>query len=313
MQKIILIFILIIFNLYAKNNTNIPILLDNTDYKIYVKPDGNLAFLGCYADALKFNSNGLAPVSLEGDTWTFINDTGQKINKKTFDSIDEFATNGLAAASKNGQYGYIDINGNWIIKPKFDEAYKFDTVENNLSLAMAWIGEKHGYINQKGEWIIKPIFGSHYDTGFENGVAMVSPENSSLYGLIDSHGKWILAPKYDWDTSGDVKTHKGHFTLMENEKWGVIDTQGKWIVKPKYDYIIGAVSNAYIVELRKKKYVINLKDKFIEKVEESNEIKNVNGNYIYESLNLVINKKLGELLTKTNDCNEFIKQAKNLK
>ncbi|MFZ3052382.1 MAG: WG repeat-containing protein [Sulfuricurvum sp.] len=296
MVKIILILILVMLNLYATSNQYLPILIDNSNYKIYVNSDGSLAFSDCFTDALPFNSNGMAPVSLDGETWIFVNYKGQKINKKTFDSIDEFASNGLAAASKNGQYGYIDINGQWIIKPKFDEAYKFDTVDNNVSLAMAWIDEKHGYINQKGEWIIKPIFGSHYDTGFENEVAMVSPVNSSLYGLIDTKGKWILKPQYEWDTAGDIQIYKGHFTLMKNGKWGVINAQGKWIIEPKYEYILSAEKNGYIVERNNKKIFIPLKEKCELKTNKTEIVKN--------------NKVLSALLIKTDNCDEFLKQAK---
>lgn len=283
-------------NIYAKSNQTLPILIDNSNYKIYVNSDGNLAFSACFTDALPFNSNGIAPVSLDGDSWIFVNYKGQKINKMTFDSVDEFAINGLAAASKNGQYGYIDMKGLWVIKPKFDEAYKFDIVDNNLSLAMVWIDERHGYINQKGEWVIKPLFGSHYDTGFENGVAMVSPVNSSLYGLIDTKGKWILKPQYEWDTAGDIQTYKGHFTLMKNGKWGIMNALGKWIIEPKYDYILSAEKNGYMVERNNKKIFIQLKEKCELKTNEINAAKK--------------NKELSTLLINSDSCDEFLKRAK---
>lgn len=296
MIKIIVIYLLIMLNINAESNKKMPILMDTSNYKIFVSFTGDLAFLGCYADALPFNINGLAPVSLDGNSWVFINTDGKKIKSNSFESVDEYADNGLAAASVNGKFGFIDTNGKWVIKAKFDETYKFDSIDNNLSLAMAWIDEKHGYINQKGEWVIKPIFGSHYDTGFENGVAMVSPVNSSFYGLIDAKGNWILKPQYEWDTAGDIQTYKGHFTLIKNGKWGVVNTQGKWIVEPKYDYILSAEKNGYMVERNNKKIFIQLKENCELKTNKSEVVKNT--------------KALSVLLMKYDSCEEFLKQAK---
>lgn len=186
----------------------------------------------------------------------------------------------------------------------------FDSIENNISLAMAWIDEKHGYIDISGQWIIKPIFASHYDTGFENGVALVSPVNSSLYGMIDYNGKWILEPKYGWNTSGDVKTHKGHFTLMDKGRWGVVNSKGIWVIKPNYDFILGATANGYAVKLNNKEIFIDLKIKYKKETDKTNEIKKMNKNYTYGNSNLIISKKLGDLLIKTNNCEDFLKQVK---
>ena len=46
-------------------------------------------------------------------------------------------------------FGYIDKKGNWVIKPKFDEAEAFDK-----GIAEVVINDRYGYINTKGEQII---------------------------------------------------------------------------------------------------------------------------------------------------------------
>ena len=51
-----------------------------------------------------------------------IKDGSASIHK--FDFIDEFSE-GLAAARKNGLYGYIDTAGQWVIAPQFQEAEPF--------------------------------------------------------------------------------------------------------------------------------------------------------------------------------------------
>lgn len=51
----------------------------------------------------------------------------------------------------NNRYGYINKQGVFIIKPKFDKAYNF-----NAGLAKVKIGNKEGYINMDGDVVMEP-------------------------------------------------------------------------------------------------------------------------------------------------------------
>lgn len=60
---------------------------------------------------------------------------------------------GLAAVSIDGRYGYIDGRGETVIAPRFDLAGHF-----YQGLAEVLVGNKAGVINRKGEFVVEPKF-----------------------------------------------------------------------------------------------------------------------------------------------------------
>ena len=64
----------------------------------------------------------------------------------------------LFPACINGKCGFIDINGNWIIKPQF---YNCNGFGNNV-LAKVSVGdifhETYGYVNKKGDLVVEPVY-----------------------------------------------------------------------------------------------------------------------------------------------------------
>ncbi len=77
-----------------------------------------------------------------------------------FDRIKGFAENGLAAASyidkkaMSPKWGFIDSQGNWCIKPVYDDAGVFSV----NGLAPVKIGDFWGYIDTTGNMVIEPQF-----------------------------------------------------------------------------------------------------------------------------------------------------------
>ncbi len=69
-----------------------------------------------------------------GDQYPFIN--------------SEMVDGGLA-------YGYKSKNGNWLIKPEFDKAYRF---ENGIAWVRAKRGDRWlwGFINKEGKYVLEP-------------------------------------------------------------------------------------------------------------------------------------------------------------
>jgi len=69
-----------------------------------------------------------------------INVNKDKMDWYKFDYIDKFEE-GLAPARQNGKYGYIDISGQWIYSPQFEDARNFSE-----GLAAVKLNGKWGYI-----------------------------------------------------------------------------------------------------------------------------------------------------------------------
>ncbi len=89
----------------------------------------------------------------------------------------------------DGDFGYIDSNGEIVIPAIFDCAYEF-----REGLAVVRFGGFHtgkrGYINADGTMVISPSFSYAYS--FENGIACVIVDEKP--GYIDRTGEYIFGP-----------------------------------------------------------------------------------------------------------------------
>lgn len=94
-----------------------------------------------YEDASGFN-NGYAAVS-KNNLYGFINTAGEVVIPFTFSNARSFSEGLAPAANAKGYWGFIDIKGNWVIKP----TYHFtDCFENGEARVMK--GEKILYIDK---------------------------------------------------------------------------------------------------------------------------------------------------------------------
>lgn len=69
---------------------------------------------------ISFGSKGFSTFS----DWDILDEEGKSILKFPIYDATIF-DEGLCAVKVNGKYGFIDLNGNMVCKPKFDYAYKF--------------------------------------------------------------------------------------------------------------------------------------------------------------------------------------------
>lgn len=138
----------------------------------------------CFAGI--FVSGDLIRVKIDGQ-WSFLDKNGEIIAKPEFDDIWSF-WEGLAAVGLNGKWGFIDKNGEFAIKPKFDDIWDF-----REGLASVGLNGKIGLIDKSGKFVIKPKFDSIWS--FREGLAKVGLNGK--YGLIDKSGKIVIEPKFD--------------------------------------------------------------------------------------------------------------------
>ena len=124
----------------------------------------------------------------------------------------------------NGKYGYVDEKGNWVIKPKFDDACDFED-----GIARVELDEKYGLIKTDGTYLFEPKFDDIED--FEDGIARV--ELDEKYGLIKTDGTYLVEPKFD-----DIEDFEDGIARVElDEKYGFIKTDGTYLFEPKFDDI----------------------------------------------------------------------------
>ncbi len=162
----------------------------------------------------------------------FINAEGEMIIKPLFLSAGEFSE-GLAPARIAGTYGYIDTKGSFVIKPQFDYATEF-----REGLAKVYLNEKPFFISKHGIKAFDSVY-KEYEL-FKNGRSLVSTYTDK-YGFIDTKGNLIIDTAFAMiqEFKNGIAVVKGlHHRpyedrergLKENFEMGVIDSLGQFII-----------------------------------------------------------------------------------
>lgn len=142
------------------------------------------------------------------------------------------------------KYGFVDVQGNWLIQPMFDELGDFDergfckatvgVLENPEGVSdylESWLSKKTGFINRKGEWVIQPLFES-LDDFDQRGWCKAGLHGK--VGYIDRSGNWLIQPVFDRLNRFD---EKGYCCATVNDKVGIINKAGNWVIQPMFDHV----------------------------------------------------------------------------
>jgi hypothetical protein len=172
--------------------------------------------------------------------------TGQEIIPARFEQAMPFSE-GMAAVSIDGLFGYIDHRGEVVISPQFDLAGDF-----YQGWAEVVVGRKAGIINRKGEFVVAPMF--RRAIPFTKDVILAgegewAPDptfvrqelprhgryGSGKLGLYHVAGHWIRRPDL-----ADIRPfgQEGMIWATEAEgsarAYGLLASDGRWIVEPQY-------------------------------------------------------------------------------
>jgi hypothetical protein len=166
------------------------------------------------------DQSGLFSIEVQG-MWGFINAEGEVVIKPLYDSVG-FFSEGLAQARLDGKWGYIDTSGKMIIPPAFTYADYFTE-----GLAVVGEGAGLGYIDRKGNWAIPAQFDEAM--AFRQGRARV--RRMHQWGFIDNKGKVVIPFQYEdaYDFSEDVAAVKC------GDEWGYIDRSGGYIFDDRFE------------------------------------------------------------------------------
>jgi hypothetical protein len=152
---------------------------------------------------------------------------------------------GLAAVSTGGRFGYIDERGEVVIEPRFDYAGDF-----SHGLAEVLVGDKVGIINRKGEMVVSPMFQRAIPLTKDVIIAVegtwkfepLRGHLESYDGLVNSGlyhvtGYWIRKPDlkyirpFDRENGGAIWARE-----RDSDGYGLLSSSGEWIVQPQYEY-----------------------------------------------------------------------------
>lgn len=165
-------------------------------------------------------SDGLAMFDIKGK-YGFINEEGDIVIKPQFDHCNRFEEN-VAQILKDGLWGLINPKGEYIVKPSLKGMGDIKEGLMSVSVDNLW-----GYMNTNGEMVIKPQFETAGD--FREGLAYV--KNGDLYGFINKKGEFIVSPTYT-----NVDDFRNGFAMVKKDNlWGYINTKGEEVISPQYD------------------------------------------------------------------------------
>lgn len=169
--------------------------------------------------------------------------------------LKKFKPSEISPYFLNGKWGYINNEGEIVIKPVFDACGFF--VEN-----YAWVKTKGKYkiINSKGEFIQDS---ASYDDAGKTFKGMIPVKKGNLWGVIDTTGNLLIPFAYEQIS---FPKDEAIIHIKQNKQWGFINFSGQQICAPIYNYDFNFNGNCAIVSRGYRKYgVINKQGKEVVK------------------------------------------------
>ena len=197
--------------------------------KQFIDKNGKPVFEGAkFENARSFCPKGeqaLAAVQVSGN-WGYINLSGEFVITPKYNEAGDFSDSvdglSLAPVKVGGIWGYVDRRGRELIMSNFDYAWSFSG-----KFAAVMTEGSVGYINRTGIYTIKPTF--LHAGAFYNGRAPVRIGNKT--GYINDTGHLVIPAKYH--NGGEF--NNGLAPVATDNRWGYINVRGKIVIPPLYD------------------------------------------------------------------------------
>ena len=175
------------------------------------------------------------PSSYDSSIRTFygyINRQGEYAIKPKYQEAELFR-NGLAIVKIDNKYGIIDKTGTYIVEPQFDEdnfIRGIDRIDSQDRIFKVFKNGRYGFIDRYGHYIIKPKFPSTRIRGVVDDTIEIIGDNDK-FGFIDINGNIIAKPQFDCVE----EFSEGCVRVQMNGKYGFVDKEGNYIAQPIYD------------------------------------------------------------------------------
>jgi tetratricopeptide (TPR) repeat protein len=129
--------------------------------------------------------------------------------------------------AKGTKWGYVNKDGVFVIKPKYDNAMDFQ--DNGLAIVAK--GDFSGIINRYGRFIVPLIYSSI--TEFTEGLAAVVDDSG--FKVIDARGQVLTTKSYSY--IGMYQNSRAVFSNMNEQGsylYGYLDRQGTEVIPMQY-------------------------------------------------------------------------------
>lgn len=180
------------------------------------------AVLGPYSLAFPF-AQGRARVKSENGEW-IIDSSGSFIAKQPVALEGIRFSDGLIAIRRDRKLGYMDLDGNIAIEPRFDQGGEFSEGLAAVQLEGHWVFiDKSGAT--KAQLPPDVIFAEPLSDGLSLATSAAQPDRK--FGYVDKDGKWAVKPA--WDDANPFHDGLAYVGIWRNGIVAYIDRKGKRI------------------------------------------------------------------------------------
>lgn len=177
-------------------------------------------------DYLSHFVQGYATAKLDGK-WGLIDLSGEFVCPPIYDEIEIYEFEGFPAkVTVDGKKGYINKTGNYTVQPEYEELYLTKHNIYNAKQNGKWI-----YLNKNGKHINEYEYDSiNFGLLWGSGYDIVYKQ--SKCGLVDSLGNPATSVLYEeiYEVFGDIFAKKDNY-------WGILGKNDEWIIKPGFNFI----------------------------------------------------------------------------
>lgn len=154
--------------------------------------------------------------------WAYMKQSGEMVTPFMFDNVSPFQDNGYARVGVDGKEGVINLQGEWVVEPKYDHIdYRIQHFpEIDQTLVRVTSQKKDGIINIRGEELIPCKYDSLW--GWEDSEGYIPARKDGKWGFITLEDK--IAIPFEYDHANEFTDGKARVRL--GDEWFYIDKDG---------------------------------------------------------------------------------------
>ena len=161
----------------------------------------------------------------KGNKWGYINLCGDFIVRPDFIEVTPFTDSMAAVFLSSGRWRYIDKSANAHFECGPQDVYQFSfgrkRIDKEAGFEFVKAG-KYGYCDKNGTIVIPPVFIYAAEEFSENRSSVQS--SNTKYGIIDVNGSYVVDPMYTW--IGHYSDGRAVARIDDND-WEVLDLDGR--------------------------------------------------------------------------------------
>lgn len=177
-----------------------------------------------YRSASDFHENK-AVIQMENKTYALIGRRGEMLQSYPYAFVGALG-DGLLAFQKeeNGKVGFIDLQGNVIISPRYTGVQRFEGGRAIVNIAEGYM-DRYGLIDTRGGFILQPIYDDmlrleNQRIAIGKATYPAKPFLGKKYAVADTNGRIFTGFLYDWIVPYEhhvASATDGKYTFFINE------------------------------------------------------------------------------------------------